>query len=467
MSMTTTLSLLAGAGVTLGSFETANAGDQAFTNADEVRAIVSEMMADAESRSSLMSSAGAGGYDDGFYLADSTGNYRLNFDGVVQFRYVFNFNDDNPAIGDESDFESGFQTTRTNLTFHGNVINPNIFYLVRGRFQRDGGSFDLQHAYVGYRFDNGVYLKWGQFRPQFMREQNIWGWYQLAADRSLTNQVFNQGDAQGIELGYNGEDWNLIFAFTDGFRTANTDYPLNTSYTAVYGGGIGGTSFVGLVPGIGIGTGESDLAFTLRAEFKLAGGWDQFEDFTSMPGSEFAALIGVAGHFQWQDDDRVTVSGLPGVANGGAAWYGSWTVDLSLEGNGWNFFVAGVGGYTQVEDVVQDSIITTSTSDVEYDDYGVVVQGGWFIPETDWELFARYDVTFFDNDDRSLVDDSFSTITFGTNWYWSGHAAKFTFDVQWFLDEDNALFAGDTFTGYVNSGDDDQFVFRLQFQLLF
>ena len=62
MSKTRNLSLLAGAAVTLGAFGSAYAVEgQAYTSADEVRAIVANMMADAETRSSMMLQGG--GYE--------------------------------------------------------------------------------------------------------------------------------------------------------------------------------------------------------------------------------------------------------------------------------------------------------------------------------------------------------------------------------------------------------------------
>jgi hypothetical protein len=469
MSKTTTLSLLAGAGVALGSAPAAFAADQAYTNADEVRSIVSEMLADAETRSSLMTSAGAGGYDDGFYLADSTGNFRLNITGAVQFRYTLNFRDKNDEL-DESDFDSGFSTPRTDLQFNGNVINPNIFYTVWARFDSDGGSFDLSDAFVGYRFDNGFYLKWGQFRAQFLREDNVRGYYQLAADRSLTNQVFRQGNVQGIELGYESEDFRIIGAFSDGLNSANSEFSSNPSYTAFYDPITGDLSRI--APGIAAqGAGETDLAFTLRAEIKFAGTWDQFTDFTSMPGDEFAWMLGFAGHFQYTDSDRVTITEVPPPAvpagTGGNQWYGSWTVDLSFEGNGWNFFFAGVGGYSQYDDITTNNG-TGDRADRTFDDYGLVAQGGIFIPESDWEFFVRYDGTFFDDNDRAPGGtDTFSTVTFGTNWYWSGHAAKFTFDVQWFLDSRHQILVREEKLGWLGSGNDNEFSLRFQFQLLF
>jgi hypothetical protein len=474
MSQTRKLSLLAGAVATTGAFGNAYAAEgqpQSYNNADEVRAIVSEMLADAETRSSLQA-GGTGGWDDGFFLQDSGGNFRLNVQGLVQFRYNLNFRDDgddddgDAVFGfDGNDFDSGFQTSRTKIGFSGHIINPNLFYNVLvSSFAPDSGDFNIQHAYVGYLWDNGFHAKWGQYRLQFAREKNIGDRYQLVADRSVTGEVFDQGDSQGMEIGYKAEDWRVIGSFSDGFNTANTDYDSVTSIAAAYDPDTG--DLIASFPTIGSQlTGEADIAVTARGEFKFAGAWEQAEDFTSMPGSEFFALVGVGAHIQWSDEDRIAVTG--GGTAGDVLYY-AWTADVSLEGDGWNFFIAGYGGYTKFEDVTQN-LATGDDDDVDTDDYGVIVQGGIFIPETDWEFFARYDATFIDDDEREVgsSNDVFNTVTAGVNWYWAGHAAKFTFDVQYFIDDFNALSGRDTLVGYLGSPDDGEVNIRFQFQLIF
>lgn len=473
MSKTKSLSLLAGAAVTLGALGNAYAvEDQAYTNADEVRAIVANMMADAETRSSMMMQGGGGGYDDGFYLADSSGNFRLNIRGLIQFRYIVDFQDDNRV--DDSDFQSGFQTARTRLGFDGHVIDPNLFYNVEILAERygggvmengdNGGTFRLQRAYVGYRWDSGFHMKWGQFRLQFMREENVLPEYQLAADRSLTNDVFAQGDVQGVELGWSHEDFRIFAAFTDGMNTANTDVNDNIQINGIYDPITG--DIQAFTPSIGARLkDERDIALSARAEIRFAGSWEQFEDFTSMPDSEFGFMLGAAVYYEYTDADRV--GGIASNVDAGEMQYFSWTVDVSLEGDGWSLFGAVVGGYTSWAGLTDNNVANT-TSDFEPNDYGIVVQGSIFIPETDWEFFARYDVTLFDDDDRGLGDaDTFQTVTFGVNWYWSGHAAKFTLQGEWFIDDDNPIFLNNTQAAYLGSGEENEFSILAQFQLLF
>ena len=460
MSTTQTIAVLAGAAIPMSLGSALAADAQSYTSADEVRAIVADMMADAETRSSLLQTGGAAGYDEGFFIRGGGGEFELRVNGLVQFRYVMNFLDDNNT---DADFESGFDATRTELSFSGHAGAENIFYRIQGDFGDRGGdgTFNLEDAFLGYRFDNGWHLKFGQFKLGYMRSEMISDGHLLAADRSVTNEYFSQGRSQGVELGYMGEDYRVMLAFSDGFRSSNTEIGQNKGVgfitDPITNDVLGTTGYLN-------NGGEADLAFTARGEYKFAGTWDQFADFTSPQGSEYAALLGVAGHIEYTDGDRFNQGG-----GGGEATYYGFTVDLSLEGDGWNFFIAGMTSFEDLQDLPDNTVAPIDTIDSESDDYGVVAQGGVFIPETDWELFARYDAIFFDDSERDLDEDTFQTVTFGANWYWDAHAAKFTIDVQWFLDEGNALIGSSDVTNYVAQAADadDQFAIRAQFQLLF
>lgn len=461
MRQTSRLCLLAGAVFGISGGALAESG-QAWSNADEVRALVSEMQADAETRSSLLQSGGSAGHDGRhFFLGSADGNFRLEVSGQIQFRYYLNFRDDDDNNGDglaEDDFESGFQTRRTKLFFEGHVFDPNLFYRVSGNFYDDDGGNDgdlsLEDAFAGYRWDNGFSMMWGQFKLPFLREELVSSAYQLAADRSLMNEIFNQGRSQGVQLGYEAEDFRMALAFSDGFGSENSEFGTPRAVTP--------TGFF-VAPG-GVAGGEADYAFTGRAEIKFAGNWDQFQDFTSMPGSDYACMFGVAGHIEGGDDGSTTFTG------GDYAFYG-WTADISVEGDGWNFYIAGVGEYSDYNDADLDGD-GVSEGDINFGDYGLVAQFGMFIPDTDWEPFLRYDGVFADEDERGLDSDAdqFNTLTFGANYYMYGHASKFTFDVVWFIDDvgNNALGGvAQPQIGYLTDDNENELTFRLQWQLLF
>jgi hypothetical protein len=75
----------------------------------------------------------------------------LNVGGNVQFRYMFNRQDAGP--GDNN--VGGFENTRTKLIFTGHVVNPSWIYRVQGNFNRMGGTFFLEDAFIGHAFGNG------------------------------------------------------------------------------------------------------------------------------------------------------------------------------------------------------------------------------------------------------------------------------------------------------------------------
>jgi len=433
MSRAKGLFLMAGAAASLSG--TAFAVEP--VSSDEVRAIVAEMMSDAQGRSSLLQGGATAGHDGRFFIASPDGSFRLNVGGQIQFRYIMDIDDDSDTVN-EDDWDQGFQTRRNKLDLTGNIINKDWTFRLLPTWDREGGA-TLEESWVQYSFGNGWKARWGQFKLPMLREELVSSSRQLAVERSVMNELFTQDRSQGIELAYEQEDWNFKFAFSDGLDSENTDFTDQSL-----------RSNLSFRP-----TGEADYAFTGRFEYKFAGTWSRFADFTSKQGDDFAALVGVAGHYQQGpntselgDIDRNTFQ---------------FTGDVSLEGDGWNVFGALVGRY--------ESFNTAGPTGEDFEpfDWGFVLQGGYrFAPET--ELFARYDAIIIDDDERGADEDWYSFVTVGVNQYYAGHAAKATVDLLWALDstEDLLAFGGlGTGVGLSGSSEENEFAIRLQFQLLF
>ncbi|MBX3315517.1 MAG: hypothetical protein KF902_01490 [Phycisphaeraceae bacterium] len=401
---------------------------------DQSRAELANMKADAANRTSLLAAGADAGHDGkGFYMADGD-NFRLNVGGQVQFRYNMNFRDRDSAPDQNDEFTHGFQTRRTKLEFTGNVLNPNLHFMVVGAFNAGdkttevgeesfssgGGNFVLEDAWVAYDFNENLTMSWGQFKVPFNREEMVSSKYQLAADRSTMNETFNADRTQGLALEWHNDNFRIIGAFTDGYRAANSDFTSSA---------------------------EADYALTARIEYNTVGSWSRFKDFTSWRSAENVGLL-FGGAVHWQD----------GGETGGtidSELFGL-TADVSVEGKGWNLFGA----------VIWTNTEPASSSD--RDDWGFVVQGGVFVTNKD-ELFARWDMLFPDSD--AAGDDDFTTLTFGWNHYFveESHAAKLTVDVLWYLDRTDETDIVSPSTGYnlLPSSDDDQWGIRAQFQLLF
>lgn len=396
---------------------------------DEVRAVVSEMLNDAQTRTSLLAD-NAGHQDGNFFISSDDGAYSLNLYGLIQFRYLLNFHDDNAT---DDGFEPGFQTTRTRIGAKGNIVSKEWSYVVQGNFARDGGTFGLEDAYVDYRFEGGLRVRWGQFKLPLLREELIDDSHQLAVERSVMNSVFTQGRSQGVALLCNSSFCNTGIAFSDGLNSLNTDI------TAPGG--------LGYIP-----AGESDWAVTGRIEFLFSGSKKALSDFTSPQGGAQGLMLGLAGHYQQSPNTAAATDTDRDLFE--------YTADLSVEGDGWNAFGAFVGRWDNLR---------TAGADTDFNDFGAVVQAGVYVNK-DTELFARWDAIFADGD-RALTEDNFHFVTFGVNEYFAGHAAKFSADAVVSLTDTPDLNAlgvlPNTGVGLLGNTDSGEVVGRLQFQLLF
>lgn len=399
---------------------------------DEVRAIVAQMLADADTRSSLSEAGAVAGYDRRFFIASADGRFRLNVSGFGQFRYTLDLRDraneeapgGYPTAGD--DFNAGFAVRAAKVRFDGHVIDPALQYVVRLSFDTsivrtqtvtfdpdadptttvtntnsDDARLRFDDVLFRYAFTgkDGGYIKWGQYKLPFLKEELNSETFTMSADRGFVNVYFSQGRSQGVSVGYEDASWWLEGAISDGIRTANTPYGSTFNKT-------------------------NDLALTGRVEHIFAGTRDQLKDYTSLPDESFAAQAGGAVLWQYQNNDPSVTS--PDRSTGKAANRSilGVTIDGQLECHGWSLYAAGVMGYTDLRNVVQSD---GTTDDQTLTDWGVTVQGAWRFTEK-CEAFVRWDGLFLD-EDRNLSDrDEFSFVTFGFNHYFAGHAAKLTID---------------------------------------
>ncbi|MFN7019770.1 MAG: porin [Phycisphaerales bacterium] len=406
---TTACALIGALGTTLSAH-----AQQRFDH-DQIRATVAEVLADIEARTSLLDSSATAGHDErGFFLAGADGKARLYTSGLIQVRYILNFRND--AGGTQDEFDGGFQNRRTQLVFSGNV-SEQLSFRVQTELKSDG-SAELKDAYAQQKFESGWAVKVGQFKPPLLREELVGDLTQLAAERSVVNSVFNQGRSQGVEINRESDTWRLAVSFTDGLSASNTDFDSPK---------------------------EADYALTSRVEWRAAGDWKQFKDFSSWRGSDFAAMLGGAFHYQSGSTfgNAVDVDIL------------EYTFDLSVEGDGWNGYAAFVGR-NQSDDLA------------DYNDYGLIVQGGVLVT-SQVELYARYDLVLADSD-RGSRGDPFNTISAGLTYFLfeRSHAAQFRLQASWFLDpQAESIVSASTSTGVLADTEGDQFAVMFEFGVQF
>ena len=108
--------------------------------ASEIRGIVQDVLADADTRTSFQNSGAMAGWNNGFFLASPDGNFKLNVSGLMQVRWTWNNAKGNTG-GNENLW--GFGNPNTYLDFSGNVVDPSWTFHIRGNFaQQSTGSLD-------------------------------------------------------------------------------------------------------------------------------------------------------------------------------------------------------------------------------------------------------------------------------------------------------------------------------------
>ena len=456
--------------------------------AEEFKAMVRDVLADADTRASLLENGMSAGHNgEHFFLASDDGGFRLEITGLIQMRYILSFQDNNNGGGDADIFEDsfpsgnlvsadvddetefGFEIARTQLQFQGHIADPRLNYLIRLSVDRESNNVTADRIVISYEWADGVTIWAGEDKAPFMREELTGDHHQLAVDRSYVNSIFSLTFAQGAGVKWDMDESIKVHAMiNDGSRSGAAATNLFTQ---------GGSSqvpvdedgepviieddhgnFIGFsneeVSGItkGFDGDRADFAVTARVDVKLAGAWDQMADYSAWEGEDTAVFVGAAIH--WEEGET-----------GDAAFnndFLTWTVDGSIETNGWNLYAAVVGQHTDLEH--EGDVLAT-----DLDLYGFVLQGGIMLPDSSWEPFIRYEYIDFDDafaDGFGNDYDDLDILTFGANYYLHGHDAKFTVDVLWAFDPVPVRQAGLGLQAD-HPDDDDQVVLRAQFQLLF
>jgi hypothetical protein len=382
---------------------------------EEIRALVADVLADVDTRAALAGNGLTAGHDGKAFLASSDGLFRLSIWGFTQTRYTANYRKSEPGV---DRWRHGFSVQRTRLFLDGKVHDAT--FRVRGTFG-DTGSISLDQAYIQLPVFGEYRMRIGQFALPLFHDDWVAAQSQLAVNQSVVNTVFGQGQSQGIWLHGAWETTRFWISFNDGAQTGNT--------SALSGN-------------------NADAAVTGRFEFRFGeGGWDRFDDYTSFPGEPFGGFVGLAAHFE-------TGSDLP--QNTGDK-LGYFTAGLGLEGDGWNVYGLGVLAYNDFD-----------TGDDEYvNDYGLLVQGGFFISPV-VELFSRFD--WVEGGSERDNSDPFRSLTAGFNWYIipDSHRLKFTSNVIYFFDPtEGTIVNPSSAVGLLPSTRSGQVAVQMQLQLIF
>ena len=347
-------------------------GDQWLTEqrATEIRGIVTDVLADADTRSSLQGSGAGAGYNGGFFMSSADGNYSMKVNVLEQIRWTF---DDRSNAG-ANDQSWGFENKRTRLTFGGNMVDSSWSYKLAYYFaysndvEFDQDSPVLADAFVAKDLGNGLSFTVGQFKLPFSGEYGTDAGNLQFNDYSTISNAFANGYGQGLMMTYASDAFRGAVAYVNALNSTNDEFAT--------------------------GSPEDEFAFAGRAEFKLSGTWDQFNNAMSFRGEEMGVLIG--GGINWSDSNDPTTGDIFGA-----------TADVTVDFGGAN--IMGAFYWDNVDNGTSEN------------PYGFTVQGGLFVSD-DVELVARYE---FGDADSAALDNEFSTATIGANWYLAQNTAKF------------------------------------------
>ncbi len=491
--------------------------------AQEIRGIVTDVLADAETRTSLQSSGMTAGWDDGFFLQSPDGRFRLNVGGMLQVRYLYSNirtawtseQGSQYQYEDRAPNRFGWDVPFARLDFSGNVFGPDTTFELSGEFANirgqyftgytpqpiitpgelgdRAGALSLLDAWIAHEIADGWTVKVGQFKLPFDRGWEVSIANQLTGNRTATAYHFGLGRSQGLELGYEGDDIRWRTAVSEGandrlfyaYRLAVTE-PKNSPYFA----------------------NQSDLSVSSRLEWKLAGAWEDFDRMTSPPGEEFGLLAGLGVHWQRNKvylnefTTNQTRSGpnnppfsFPQSANNYNDWIGI-TADLSVQLGGASITASGY--YHSVDSgasylvrnfgLVGGSSGPTFSGNPTFDVGTVQLVGGslygamYVVPEV--ELFAGVDwMEVIGGGGLSALDTTASVQNFDAYLAYQDSKAYFgiTAGGTWYVDgEDVKVGASVTFSpqtvspnwatpalGIRTTPTSDMFVLGTYFQLLF
>lgn len=392
--------------------------------AEEVKSLVREVLADADTRASLLQEGVMAGISDKgkIFLQSADGSFRLNVGGQIQFRWIFNYQDEDSA--DNSD-TAGFQVRRTKLIFDGHIADPKLTYKIVLAGDREDGAVEVEDVIVGYKMDNGLSISFGKFKIPFLHEELVSSTKQLAVERGIVTEFFTLDRSEQVQLGYSTDMFKAAVSLNDG-----ADEEFST-----------------------IGDDPVEIAIAGRVDVKLAGDWKQFDDYSSQPGDDMGIRVGAAAFYSAGEGD-IAGGSSPSDAN-----YFAWTIDGQVEVGGLGVSGAFIGGHIDPDGDGEDR-----------DMFGASIQAGYAITK-ELEPFGRFEWL---DDDADATDDLIA-LTVGANYYFKGHNAKWTNDVVIILDgsvEGNpfgntAVGDGLGFAGFGSAEDDIALAFRSQFQLLF
>jgi hypothetical protein len=197
------------------------------TRADEIRGLVHDVLADADTRASLQGSGATAGYNGGFTVGSADGNWSLKVNGLLQTRWTTVDNDLVLAPATNTGSQWAFANNRTWVNLSGTIAGD-FSYDIRHNLTpapitvnaavapavlptaTNGNNGDWANGSMNLNDDWSITA--GSMKMASSRESMIDDQYQLTLDRGLftANGAVSFIVGQGVQLAYAGDDLRFM-----------------------------------------------------------------------------------------------------------------------------------------------------------------------------------------------------------------------------------------------------------------
>ena len=343
----------------------------------------------------------------GFELSTADGNYKLQLQSRLQFRYSYPFDTDPVTF---SDFQEGktqtFKINRARLKVGGNVFQPWVKFYWEYDFL---GSNLLDFRFMLEKF-NFLKLKVGQWKIHFNRERIISSGKQQTVERSILTRPFTIDRQQGISLygrikGSSLTDFNYWFSVLTGTgRSSRTND-------------------------------DAHLMFMSRLQWNCFGRELAFTSSDTKYHEKPTGLIAVAGVTNRSPYTRFSTGGggqLEGFESGETGQYriNQFLVETA-------FMFKGLSWQQEFHwKEIRDKVNSETTILIgNYVQLGYFLHYLWKIIPKPLEVAFRY-ANY--NPDRSINNDNRREYSFDINWFFKDHLNKLTAEIS-YLDLQRSL----------------------------
>ncbi|HEY5935639.1 MAG TPA: porin [Kofleriaceae bacterium] len=332
--------------------------------------------------------AGTTGYDKGFFIKNDDGRYSLRINARAQ-----PFLNITRVGGDPADTRPAFEIRRARLTLEGNLHTKALGY----KFQSDFGKgfVTLKDFYFDIEPAKGTYIRVGQWKRPFSRQQITSSGRLEVTDRSITDRAMGAGRDIGIAIHNNYE------------KSPDVEWAVG-----LYNG-------TGDTPRLGGVVVEVD---PMTGEGTTTGG-----TFSNVPAQFRPALVGRVGinrnGIKGYSEADLEGGSVPRYGIGASVW-----LEADVDENDTSQqkvqldYIIKHEGFSSTGGVflMSDQTGTKPLADQELSFIGFHVQGG-FMVTPNWQPVARYALVH-----AQLAETDDQEVAVGANYYAFGHDAKFS-----------------------------------------